>query len=115
MSVGAIGKFIQSRRERLGISQKDLARILDKDDSWVSRVETGTTKRMLEPDEIAKIAVALSLRESDLLKAGGYLQDEDTVDLDDPDTDFFTNQIGHLTPEQREAIKAIIRQFNQAS
>jgi transcriptional regulator with XRE-family HTH domain len=50
-------KVIKAIRKKLKLSQKEMARRLDTDDSWISKVERG----QVTPDWLVKFAVLLKM------------------------------------------------------
>lgn len=71
-----LGRFIQNRRAEIGMRSETLASLIDRSQSWVSRLETGTAKTLPEPNDLTAIASALGVSVFDLLEAAGYLDGE---------------------------------------
>ena len=67
----AFGVFIRNRREALGISQTQLARMVETRDSTINRLETGTFSAP-RPDKLARIADYLQLDLADVFAMVGY-------------------------------------------
>jgi transcriptional regulator with XRE-family HTH domain len=68
-----LGRFIQNRRTDMGMRSETLASLIDRSQSWVSRLETGTAKTLPEPNDLTAIASALGVSVFDLLEAAGYV------------------------------------------
>lgn len=73
MGLAEFGQFIVQRRQRLGMLQKELAAKADLNQSTVSRLERGTGAQFPSPEELHRLAVALECTEDDLLRAAGYV------------------------------------------
>jgi transcriptional regulator with XRE-family HTH domain len=67
----AFGVFIRNRREALGISQSQLARLVETRDSTINRLETGTFSAP-RPDKLTRIAECLQLALADVFAMVGY-------------------------------------------
>jgi transcriptional regulator with XRE-family HTH domain len=61
----ALVERLVAERKRRGISQKDLAKVLDRQQHFISRYETG--ERRLDVVEFADVAIALGLDPSELI------------------------------------------------
>lgn len=109
-----IGDFVRRQRGRMGLSQKQLAAMLSKDDSWVSRLETGRAKEIPSPDELRELARALHCSEADLLRAAGYLESDDVAQDEEPpvltmaEDDLRWNE---LPPRVRRMIRGMVDEF----
>lgn len=67
----AFGVFIRNRRESLGISQRQLARLVGTRDSTINRLEAGTFSAP-RPDKLTRIAESLHLDLADVFAMVGY-------------------------------------------
>jgi transcriptional regulator with XRE-family HTH domain len=84
-----LGRLITESRTRRGIAtQKALAEALRKDQSWVSRLETGAMKDTPSPEDMDALSRTLRLPVREMLQAVGYALDEpqfsDAFPADDP-------------------------------
>jgi transcriptional regulator with XRE-family HTH domain len=68
--------LIKSTRQRLGISQIEVAARGNFDQKIVSNIETLRTRRAPSPRVVRGLQVALGIPETQILKALGYLADE---------------------------------------
>lgn len=62
-----LAQKIRERRKQMKWTQDDLARQVDSNASYISRVETDTTGYPIEPDLIARIETALQFPSGDLM------------------------------------------------
>lgn len=74
--VKAIGAFLRSKREALGLSMRDLEAISGVGNSVIARFETGQFGR-LDPDKLARLSRALGVPLNDVLAAGGITSGAD--------------------------------------
>ena len=65
------GAYIRSRREGFGISQTQLARLVDTRDSTINRLEAGSISAP-RPDKLTRIADCLQLSLADVFAMVGY-------------------------------------------
>jgi transcriptional regulator with XRE-family HTH domain len=71
----ALGRAIRLRREQVGISQAELGLEIDLEQSWISRIESGTQNPAW--GTVDRIARALGWSTSDLAKSADELQTQD--------------------------------------
>lgn len=71
-----LGQFIKNKREVAGLSQKTLGNISGVSDTAIHNIEIGKTKN---PgwDLLCRIALALGFHPFEIMKAAGYITDED--------------------------------------
>lgn len=71
-----LGQFIKDKREAAGLSQKTLGSISGVSDTAIHNIEIGKTKN---PgwDLLCRIALALEFHPFEIMKAAGYITDED--------------------------------------
>ena len=87
-----LGELIRIARERSKFAtQRDFADAIQKDPSWVSRLERGLIKETPTPQDMNHLAQALLISQSDMLKAAGY-------DLGDQGSDPRSDAVRHLSP-----------------
>lgn len=71
------GELIRVARERRGYrSQAALARRLDRDQSFVSRLERGAVKELPTPEVLEQVGDVLGLTMEEMLTAAGYLNQQ---------------------------------------
>lgn len=66
------GEYIRKSREARKLTPTELAAALGRDNSYVSRLETGRNKRLPDPDEFNALAKVLGVPMTDLLAAAGF-------------------------------------------
>lgn len=71
-----LGRWVRQRRENLGMSQAEVAERMsidmEVDQNWVTQLENGRRKGMLDFEVIAAIAAALRVSVTDVLRGAGY-------------------------------------------
>lgn len=67
----AFGAYIRNRREAVGISQSQLARLVETRDSTINRLEAGSFSAP-RPDKLTRIADCLQLNLADVFAMVGY-------------------------------------------
>lgn len=67
-----LGGLIRSKRERAGLRAYDVAARIGKQPSYITRLETGATKTLPPPEELAGIGDALGLSMAEMIEAAGY-------------------------------------------
>ena len=113
--LGALGEFIRAQRRLAELSQRELARIADVSDAYVSQLERG----MHEPTVkvLRSIASALDIRANTMLRHAGWLDDsgpDDPAD-DDRDVESAIRASDRLTEKQKEALLSVYRSFVDSS
>jgi transcriptional regulator with XRE-family HTH domain len=68
----AFGDYLRARREAIGISQGQLARLTQTRDSTINRLEAGTISAP-RPDKLSRIARQLDLDLADVFAMAGYV------------------------------------------
>lgn len=76
-AMNELGSYVRQLREDKGWTARDLAERIDRDPSYVSRLETGRQKETPGPDEARRLASALGVGVADLLLRLGYDLEED--------------------------------------
>lgn len=106
-----LGELVRYRRGVLGLTQPDLAAHIDRNPSFVSRLENDKLSEIPDPVLLRALADALGTTVLALLEAWGYdiAEGEATrpAGADDPLTLFFAVNSDKMTPEIREALLAI--------
>jgi transcriptional regulator with XRE-family HTH domain len=67
----AFGAYIRNRREAFGLSQTQLARLIETRDSTINRLEAGSISAP-RPDKLTRIADCLQLNLADVFAMVGY-------------------------------------------
>ena len=91
-----IGKRIEERRKKLGLTQENLAEKSNVTTQFVSYAESG--KRAMRPENLLKVAEALNVSTDYILT--GRIIDKDLLLL--------SNKLQQLTPTQIRLIESII-------
>jgi len=109
--LGELGAFIRAQRRLAELSQRELARIADLSDAYVSQLERG----MHEPTVkvLRSIAQALDIRAQTMLTYAGWLENsEDEVDDSAPPaTEVAIRADPRLTETQKRALLSVYRGF----
>ena len=105
-----LGAFIRAQRKLAELSQRELARIADLSDAYVSQLERG----MHEPTVkvLRAIAGALDIRAQTMLRYAGWL--EDGVDEVMPATEVVIRADPRLSETQKQALLSVYRGFLEA-
>lgn len=106
-----MGEFIKAQRKLMELSQRELARLTQLSDPYVSQLERG----MHEPSVrvLKALANALNVRAETLLSYAGLLDTDD-----DESTATVVEAIQadpHLTDEQKVALLGVYRNFRDLS
>jgi transcriptional regulator with XRE-family HTH domain len=110
--LGELGAFIRAQRRLAELSQRELARITDLSDAYVSQLERG----MHEPTVkvLRSIAQALDIRAQTMLTYAGWLEQTEG-DADDetapPATEVAIRADPRLTETQKRALLSVYRGF----
>ncbi len=99
-----LGAFIKGQRKLMEISQRELARLTDLSDPYVSQLERG----MHEPSirVLRALAAALNVRAEVLLGYAGLLDPDES-----PTVAEAIMAAGELTDEQKQALLGVYRSF----
>ena len=102
----ALGAFIRTQRRLAELSQRELARLADLSDAYVSKLERG----MHHPTvgALRAIGVALNVRAEEMMAYAGWLDALDPTSHDD-DTEAAIRSDPRLTPEKKRALLAVYR------
>lgn len=106
----ALGRFIRARREVLGLSQREFARRIGKEPSWISSLELGRVGAYLpDPESLRRIADVLRVSTHELLAVVGYLDAAgDEADAYSPETRLFLSAVAGVEWEQ---VPATVREM----
>lgn len=112
--LGDLGKFIRAQRRLAELSQRELARIADVSDGYVSQLERG----MHEPTVkvLRSIAAALDIRANTMLRYAGWLEDAagDGEEGDGPEVEVAIRSDARLSDQQKQALLSVYRGFVDA-
>jgi transcriptional regulator with XRE-family HTH domain len=106
--LGRLGAFIRAQRRLAELSQRELAKVADLSDAYVSQLERG----MHEPTVrvLRSIANALDVRAQTMLQYAGWLEDG-TVDDMAPQTEAAIRADPRLSESQKQALLSVYRSF----
>ena len=116
-----LGRYVHQRRTALGLRSEDVAAAIGRNQSWVSRLETGDSKVFPDPEDLHALAVVLQVTPRELLEADGYLSAESRGEhvlvnpfgVDDPRWAVVEALKRHpLTSEQSQAVQALLPFFS---
>jgi transcriptional regulator with XRE-family HTH domain len=104
-----LGDFIKSQRQLNQMSQRELARLSDLSDTYMSQIERGRHEPSLSV--LRAVAEGLGLRADQLIMyaAGLPLPDEETT------TEDAIRRDDRLTSAQRTALLAVLRSYVEAN
>ncbi len=102
----ALGAFIRTQRRMAELSQRELARLADLSDAYVSKLERG----MHHPTvgALRAIGVALNVRAEEMLAYAGWLDGLD-ASTHKNDTEAAIRSDSRLTLEKKRALLAVYR------
>ena len=98
----AIGQRLRWAREQAGLSQGQVARLLDYHRPTISQIEAGD--RIVRPDEVARFAEIYGVKEEWIIK-GDEALDDDT----DPRIEVAARELSKLKKDDLDAILKLIR------
>ncbi len=106
----ALGHFIRSQRKLAKLSQRELARLADLSDPYVSQIERGKHDPSIRV--LKSLSKALNVRADTLLAYAGWLQDEDTDGASPrPNVEVSIMSDHRLTTDQQNALVSTYRAF----
>jgi len=113
--LGGLGEFIRAQRRLAELSQRELAKIADVSDGYVSQLERG----MHEPTVkvLRAIAAALDIRVNTMMRYAGWLEDSAAQDSDQNDEHRVETAIRadqRLDTQQKQALLSVYRSFLEA-
>ncbi|HHK41729.1 MAG TPA: XRE family transcriptional regulator [Planctomycetaceae bacterium] len=98
----AIGLRLRLAREQAGLSQGQVARMLEYHRPTISQIEAG--KRVVRPDEIERFAEIYGVKETWILRGESALAEED-----DPRIELAARALAKLSKEDLDAILKLIK------
>jgi len=108
--LGGLGEFIKAQRRMAELSQRELAKIADVSDAYVSQLERG----MHEPTVkvLRSIASALDIRANTMLRYAGWLEDAASGDEDEScEVEAAIKASNRLSQQQKQAMLSVYRGF----
>lgn len=112
--LGGLGEFIRAQRKLAELSQRELAKIAQVSDGYVSQLERG----MHEPTVkvLRSIAAALDIRANTMMKYAGWLEDSgpDGEDTGPLPVELAIKADSRLSGQQKQALLSVYRGFIEA-
>jgi transcriptional regulator with XRE-family HTH domain len=105
----ALGQFIKSQRQLAELSQRELARLANLSDPYVSQIERGRHDPSIKV--LKAIAKALNIRADTILSYAGWLQGEHDAEADPVDAEPAIRADHRLTRSQQDALVQTYRAF----
>ena len=105
----ALGQFIKSQRQLAELSQRELARLANLSDPYVSQIERGRHDPSIKV--LRAIAEALNIRADTILAYAGWLQGDEDAEAERVDAEEAIRADHRLTLEQQEALVTTYRAF----
>jgi transcriptional regulator with XRE-family HTH domain len=107
--LGQLGKFIRSQRKLAQLSQRELARLTDLSDPYVSQIERGLHQPSLRV--IRALAGALNVRAETMLSYAGVIEETLSGQSTATDTEAAIRCDEQLSEEQKHALLGVYRSF----
>lgn len=112
--LGGLGEFIRAQRKLAELSQRELAKIAQVSDGYVSQLERG----MHEPTVkvLRSIAAALDIRANTMMRYAGWLEDagQDGDEAGSLQVESAIKADPRLSGQQKQALLAVYRGFVNA-
>lgn len=109
----ALGQFIKSQRQLAELSQRELARLANLSDPYVSQIERGRHDPSIKV--LQAIAKALNIRADTILSYTGWLKGDEDPDAEWVDAEPAIRADHRLTLEQQQALVSTYRAFLAAN
>ena len=109
----ALGQFIKSQRLLAELSQRELARLANLSDPYVSQIERGRHDPSIKV--LQAIAKALNIRADTILSYTGWLKGDEDPDAGWVDAEPAIRADHRLTLEQQQALVSTYRAFLAAN
>lgn len=108
---GDLGSFIRAQRRLAELSQRELARIANVSDAYVSQLERGMHEPTIKV--LRSIAGALDIRADTMLRYAGWLEENLSSSQNDGPSDVATaiRADERLTNNQKQALLSVYRSF----
>lgn len=105
-----LGSFIRAQRRLAELSQRELAKIANVSDAYVSQLERGLHQPTIKV--LRSIASALDIRAETMLRYAGWLEDAVAGEPADPgDVVTAIQADDRLTGDQKQALLSVYRSF----
>lgn len=104
-----LGSFIRSQRKLASLSQRELAKLTDLSDPYVSQIERGLHEPSVRV--LRSLAGALDVRAETMLSYAGLIEDTKDDDDERPSTEVAIRTDPALTDEQKHALLGVYRSF----
>jgi transcriptional regulator with XRE-family HTH domain len=105
----ALGQYIKSQRQLAELSQRELARLCNLSDPYVSQIERGRHDPSIKV--LRAIAEALNIRADTILSYAGWLKGEEADDIEHVDAESAIRADQRLSLEQQQALVSTYRAF----
>ena len=110
----ALGSFIKAQRQVANLSLREMSRLTDVSNAYLSQIERGMHQPSLRV--LRSLAEALNVSTESLLARAGLLDEEDAAEPPGPDAGPERTVAAiladpSLTPEQRDALLSVYRSF----
>lgn len=109
----ALGQFIKSQRQLAELSQRELARLANLSDPYVSQIERGRHDPSIKV--LKAIAKALNIRADTILSYAGWLESDGEGEAERFDAESAIRADHRLTLSQQEALVSTYRAFLAAN
>jgi transcriptional regulator with XRE-family HTH domain len=110
----ALGSFIRAQRQVANLSLREMARMTDVSNAYLSQIERGLHQPSVRV--LRSLAEALNVSAETLLARAGLLDEDDAAETPEPPGPERTVAAiladPGLTPEQRDALLSVYRSFN---
>ena len=98
----AVGERLRWAREQSGLSQGQIAKMLDYHRPTISQIEAG--QRVVRPDEIARLAQIYGVKETWIIKGDAVL-----ADATDPRVELAARELSKLRKSDLDAVLRMIK------
>ena len=108
----ALGGFIRGQRQLANLSLREMARLTDVSNAYLSQIERGLHQPSVRV--LRSLAGALNVSAETLLTQAGLIEDDEAVDIAPSGARTVAAILADptLTPEQREALLSVYRSFS---
>ena len=111
--LGRLGAFIRTQRRLAELSQRELARLTDLSDPYVSQIERGLHQPSVRV--LTSLAKALNIRADTMLGYAGWIEGLGTDEADRPSTESAIRSDPALSEPQKRAMLTIYESFTAES
>ena len=107
--LGQLGSFIRTQRKLAQLSQRELAKLTDLSDPYVSQIERGLHQPSIRV--LRALAGALNVRAETMLTHAGLIDSPSQSEPAVPDTEAAIRADPKLGEEQKQALLGVYRSF----